>query len=171
MFDTGGEYGNGSQRESAKAEVQQQFSILLLSHKYGSLNGKMTGADVSDNQAAQTKFPVVHCEVWLMFSSRFQRFQFDPNSPSQSVARPHVRGERLCNNIWNQCCRLAETVLKESRQKVKSSCRLWIGSKHTLIQTFVPSCFQWFHSQDSGVTPNSSPSPTRRVRYRNLFFF
>lgn len=49
MFDTGGEYGNGSQRESAKAEVQQQFSILLLSHKYGSLNGKMTGADVSDN--------------------------------------------------------------------------------------------------------------------------
>lgn len=25
MFDTGGEYGNGTQRESAEAEVQQQF--------------------------------------------------------------------------------------------------------------------------------------------------
>lgn len=32
---------------------------------------------------------------------------------------------------------------------------------------------QWFQSQDSGVTPNSSPSPTRRFRYtsRQKFFF
>lgn len=44
------------------------------------------------------------------------------------------------------------------------------GKFSELIQvdpTYALGSFQWFHSQDSGVTPNSSPSPTRRVRYRN----
>lgn len=56
MSDTGGEYGNGTQRESAEAEVQQHslFSVPLLSHKHGTGRGKMTAADVSDNPASQT---------------------------------------------------------------------------------------------------------------------
>lgn len=43
-----------------------------------------------------TKFPVRHFEVWHLCSC-FQRFQFDPNSSSQSVAWPHIRGEHLWN--------------------------------------------------------------------------
>lgn len=128
------------------------FSILLLSHKHGSVNGKMTGADVSDNQAAQRKVPVVHCEVWLVLSSRFQRFQFDPNSSSQSVARPHVRGERLCHDIWNKYWRLAETVLKESRKSHQAvGCE---SGANTHWSSICPSLFsvvsftgQWGHAQ------------------------
>lgn len=177
MFDTGGEYGNGTQRESAEAEVQQHslFSVLLLSHKYGPVRGQMSAADVSDNPASHTKFPVVHCEVWHLFSSCFQRFQFDPNSSSQSVAWPHTRGEHLLNNVLNNNCRLTEIVWIESiksNQAVSSKSgantqqMFWVNP----VWSSICLCsFQWFHSQDSGVTPNSSPSPTRRARYINPF--
>lgn len=78
--------------------LRYNSTVCFLSHfchKNSVLHVKMSAADISDNPASQTKFAVVHWEVWHVFSSCFQRFQFDPNSSSQSVAWPQVRGERL----------------------------------------------------------------------------
>ena len=43
------------------------------------------------------------------------------------------------------------------------SLSLWVHFLLLLLLLLL--LLQWFQSQDSGVTPNSSPSPTRRFRY------
>lgn len=141
-------------------------------------HGKMTAADISDYPVSQTEFPAVRCEVWRLFSSCFQRFQFGPNSSSQSVARAHIRGEHLLNRVLNSNCRLTEIVSVESitssqavshKSGANTQQRFWDNpgwsSICPLFFSVVSLTGQWGHTQ---LLPESYP---KGQVHRSFFFY
>ncbi|XP_022077906.1 P2R1A-PPP2R2A-interacting phosphatase regulator 1 [Acanthochromis polyacanthus] len=93
-------------------------------------------------------------------SARYRRssVSINPSCPSQLVPLSpfSLTGDRLDQKRQEENM---ETTLRGSLQRLSPSSLIPVPPVQWHDHTSV-----WFPSQDSGVTPNSSPSPTRRFR-------
>lgn len=94
-------------------------------------------------------------------SARYRRssVSINPSCPSQFVPLSpfSLSGERHDQKRQEESMEMA---LRGSLQRLSASSLIPIPP----VSQWHDHTSEWFHSQDSGVTPNSSPSPTRRVR-------
>ncbi|XP_053297249.1 P2R1A-PPP2R2A-interacting phosphatase regulator 1 isoform X1 [Pleuronectes platessa] len=103
-----------------------------------------------------------------MSSARYRRssVSINPSCPSQLIPlSPFSQsGDRLDQKRQEENM---ETMLRGSLHRLSASSLIPVppvSQWHEHTSTMFLSSHQWFQSQDSGVTPNSSPSPTRRFR-------
>ncbi|XP_069001782.1 P2R1A-PPP2R2A-interacting phosphatase regulator 1 isoform X1 [Embiotoca jacksoni] len=92
-------------------------------------------------------------------SARYRRssVSINPSCPSQLVSPFSLTGDRLDHKRQEENMEMA---LRGSLQRLSPSSLMPVPP----VSQWHDRTPAWFPSQDSGVTPNSSPSPTRRFR-------
>ncbi|KAI3373336.1 hypothetical protein L3Q82_006639 [Scortum barcoo] len=97
-------------------------------------------------------------------SARYRRssVSINPSGPLQLVPLSpfSLTGDRLDQKRQEENM---EMTLRGSLQRISASTLIPVPP----VSQWHDHTSAWFGSQDSGVTPNSSPSPTRRFRYVN----